>query len=562
MPNDPTERAIPGLTQQLDENFTPGRNYLFAVGINAYQNFQHLKNARKDIEDLEEILVQDYNFQKENIYTLCDADATKANIIDELEKLRTKIGEKDSLLIYYSGHGWMQKDTERGFWIPVDATKERVSSYIANAELKDIIAAIQAHHILLISDSCFSGSLLTRAVSGVRGDAFKDWIRYPSRWAFVSGKGPVSDGEIGENSPFAEGIINQLKQNDGVAINIVRLADQVTQVVRFKNNQLAELSPLDMTGHEGGQFVFIRKQAEKEVWESALARNTEGSYGAYLDKYPGGKYEKEANQKLIDLADDKEWSKTMRLDAAFAYRQYKQKYPLGIHSKEAESKIEAFEVEDPQIQQSNQGKIVHNVPPKMQVGKVITCMVKIAGKEEYFLKDPDYQVNKFSTTERLDISGNMKVEIRGDENIKVEAINDPEQLVDDHSPTTWLFKITPLTIGAHGLNLLAYTLYDNDKKKNTKYYTKMIEVVAEPQPVNKEFYEYSEGNHFNEAEKIIETEKSLRSVHSKGPNENQIPEKSSDQVSVHKPFKVAIPVLITVCLIAAGLIIWFFISHG
>ncbi len=507
MSSEPVKRVIPGLTNQLDEKFAPGKNHLFAIGINTYQNFQHLANARKDIEDLTGILEQEYNFEKENICVLYDADATKANIIDELENLRKKIGERDSLLIYYSGHGWMQKDTERGFWIPVDAKKDRISSFIANAELKDIIAAIQAHHILLISDSCFSASLLTRDVPGVIGNAFKDWMRSPSRWAFVSGKGPVSDGESGENSPFAEGIISQLKNNDIDAINIGRLADEVTQLVRYNNKQMAELSPLDMSGHEGGQFVFIKKQSEKGDWETALAHNNEVSYKAYLDKYPAGKYEEQANQKLIVLTDEKEWNKVMNVvsligQPLFAFRKYKEKYPQGIYIKEAENKIKAFEEEE-RKEQLRQGKIVHNVPLKMQVGIVTTCIVKIAGKEEYFLKDQDYKVSEYSSPDLLDISDNMKVEIKGDENIRVEAFNDPEQLIDDHSPTTWLFKLTPLTLGKHSLTLLAYTLYDNGKKKNTKYYNKLIEVVAEPQPENNEFYDLPKAGHIEQQEHLV-----------------------------------------------------------
>lgn len=487
-------RSIPGLTQDLNENFVQGNNYLFAIGINNYQNFQPLVNARKDIEDLAGILEKEYNFEKENIRVLYDAEATKANIIDELENLRAKIRDKDSLLIYYSGHGWQQKETERGFWIPVDAEKERISSFISNAELKDIIASIQAQHILLISDSCFSASLLTRDVSGVIGSAFEDWMRYPSRWAFVSGKGPVSDGESGENSPFAESIISQLKNNESDAINIMRLAVEVIQLVRFRNKQMAELSPLDVSGHEGGQFVFIKKQSSMEDSGPSFDGHKLRSSKDYPNKYSDRKHEMELKPNLIDPADEEEWNKVMRVVSQiqhplFAYRKYKEKYPSGIHIKEVENKIKAFEEEE-RKQQLKQGKIVHNVPPKMQAGIVTTCIVKIAGKEEYFLQDPDYKVHEYSTPDLLDISDNMKVEIKGDENIKVEAISDAEQLVDDHSPTTWLFRVTPLTLGKHNLTLLAYTLYDNGKKKNTKYYNKFIEVVAEPQPDNNEFYEY------------------------------------------------------------------------
>ena len=256
------------------EQLKSGTNYLFAIGINTYENFTPLLNARKDIEDLVDVLVEHYYFDPENIRLLCDENATKDNIIDELDSLSSKVKADDRLLIYYSGHGFL--NGERGFWIPVNAKRDRVSSYIANAEVRDIIQSIKARHILLISDSCFSGSLLVRdATRDIRG-AFTNWERNPSRWVFISGKGVVSDGKKGENSPFAKGILKHLRQNEAEALNIVSLADLVTKEISFDYEQEAEISPLFQSGHQGGQFVFLKRQTEKDDWQAALMQNTEG----------------------------------------------------------------------------------------------------------------------------------------------------------------------------------------------------------------------------------------------------------------------------------------------
>jgi len=98
----------------------------------------------------------------------------------------------------------------------------------------------------LISDSCSN-------------KAIEAWDRDPSRFAFGSGKGPESDGIAGENSPFADGIIRQLRNNDQDAINIVRLAVQVTEEIRYNYDQQAEVSPLQGAGHKGGQYIFFKK---------------------------------------------------------------------------------------------------------------------------------------------------------------------------------------------------------------------------------------------------------------------------------------------------------------
>lgn len=329
-----SKRAIGGLPNSPVEEVKQGKNHLFAIGIDSYQFFTPLRNARKDIEDLARVLVDQYAFEAEDIQLICDQEATKDNIIDKLDGLRRKVEPGDKLLIYYSGHGYT--DTDRGFWIPVDAEPSRVSSYLANAEVRDIIQSIKARHILLLSDSCFSASLLVRDISSDMGGAFKDWEKNPSRWAFISGKGVVSDGKEGENSPFAAGIIKNLRENDDDAINILKLADRVTQEIRFNYEQQAEVSPLFQAGHAGGQFVFVKKQTEKEEWASAVRNNNEGSYLEYLNKYPKGLFVQEAEQKLVDIADESEWESATLRNAAFAYRQYLQKYPQGKHTAEAE----------------------------------------------------------------------------------------------------------------------------------------------------------------------------------------------------------------------------------
>ncbi len=335
-------RALGGLEDSPKDTIKHGKNHLFAIGINTYQKFTPLLNAVKDVEDIAKVLSEDYSF--DSILLLSDQDATKDNIIDKLDGLRRSVAPEDKLLIYYSGHGFT--DNDRGFWIPVDAEPDRVSSYIANAEVHDIIQFIKARHILLISDSCFSGSLLVRDVASDMGGAFDDWDRNPSRYAFISGGGVVSDGKPGENSPFAGGIIKQLRDNEENAINICRLADQVTQEIRYNYRQQAEVSPIFEVGHKGGQFVFVKKQTEKEVWAAALANHDEGSYLDYLGRYPKGKFLNEAEQKLKDIADENEWSKAAQKDAAISYRQYLKIYPDGKHVSEANSKLEAIKQED------------------------------------------------------------------------------------------------------------------------------------------------------------------------------------------------------------------------
>ena len=73
--------------------------------------------------------------------------------------LARKLKKKDNLLIYYAGHGHLDEKEEKGYWLPIDASMERPSKWVSNSFISDQAKATEAKHVLLIVDSCFSGSL-------------------------------------------------------------------------------------------------------------------------------------------------------------------------------------------------------------------------------------------------------------------------------------------------------------------------------------------------------------------------------------------------------------------
>lgn len=253
-------RDISGITPDTIPNTTTkGKNYLLGIGIDHYQNFIPLKNAVKDVQDVSNILVTKYDFHQEDVKLLLNENATRENIIEELNQLSRVVGENDKILIYYSGHGYLNEENNRGYWIPIEGEKNKSSTFVANANLRDYVKSIRSRHTLLISDSCFSGSLLVRDATRQVSGAFETWEARKSRYVFASGKGIVSDGKENENSPFAKAIIDQLSNPPESKLNIIRLADEVTRSVRFNHEQQPEIHPFFDTGHDGGQFVFNLK---------------------------------------------------------------------------------------------------------------------------------------------------------------------------------------------------------------------------------------------------------------------------------------------------------------
>ena len=66
------------------------------------------------------------------------------------------------MLIYYAGHG--HEDFDTGFWIPVDGNDPvgDDDTFWISIDISRAISKIPAKHILVIADSCYSGTLVER----------------------------------------------------------------------------------------------------------------------------------------------------------------------------------------------------------------------------------------------------------------------------------------------------------------------------------------------------------------------------------------------------------------
>ena len=234
-----------------------GQSWFLGIGIDAYESFPRLSNAVKDMHDVRALMSSKYDVDADLVRTLENEQATEENIILELERLADEVQPDDKLLIYYSGHGYLNDKTGLAYWIPVDAREGKSADFVANSTIRDHLEAIKARHILLISDSCFSGSLFIKG--GTRSSrAAVELANTPSRWALCSGRGneEVEDGAPGTNSPFAVSVLEALEDNNDPLWNVSRLVERVREQTAASANQLPEGNPLRLRGHKGGQYVF------------------------------------------------------------------------------------------------------------------------------------------------------------------------------------------------------------------------------------------------------------------------------------------------------------------
>ena len=132
-----------------------GRFHALVIGNNNYEKLPDLAMAIADAKAVSEVLKTDYGFQ----VTLL-LDATESDIFRALQNFRNTMKADDNLLIYYAGHGILDEDAERGYWLPVDADPDFKADWISNADLTDALKTFNSDHVMVVADSCYSGALV------------------------------------------------------------------------------------------------------------------------------------------------------------------------------------------------------------------------------------------------------------------------------------------------------------------------------------------------------------------------------------------------------------------
>ena len=241
-----------------------GKYYALIIGNNKYKNLPNLKTAVNDAEEAADILKTKYGFS-----TTLLINADRYEILSALHKLRTELKEGDNLLVYYAGHGDLDKVNDRGYWLPVDAEANNSANWISNVAITDMLNTLPAKHVMVVADSCYSGTLTRTAVprmdSSIPPEIQEKWIKLMtksrSRTVLTAGGvQPVLDEGGGGHSIFANAFLNALKNNDDI-LQGYALYRQVSSKVSNNslNTQTPEYAPIKHAGHETGQFFFVPK---------------------------------------------------------------------------------------------------------------------------------------------------------------------------------------------------------------------------------------------------------------------------------------------------------------
>lgn len=265
---------------------TFGNYHALLIYVEDYINLSKLITPKKDVESIAKVLKNRYGFKDIKIVS---NPKNSDELIAILDDLKNNLKEEDNLLIYYAGHGSYSKTSQKGFWQLKNAEENRRVGWISlddaiNYPLKEM----NAKHILVVSDSCYSGAILRDGVSmSSLNFATKKYYtklyQLKSRTALTSGSlQPVLDGDStnSNHSVFANGFLTMLKKNTKPIFALEENYPKVKRYVLLNSKEQKPLySDVRLTGHEdGGDFIFLDRKVLTEYREIEQNSSIEKSY--------------------------------------------------------------------------------------------------------------------------------------------------------------------------------------------------------------------------------------------------------------------------------------------
>jgi WD40 repeat protein len=273
-------RGLVAQVKNLDKDYRVGKQYLVLIAIDKYQEWQALRNPVRDAREIREILAARYYLDK--IFELYDGEATKANILMLFDNLQQTLRTEDSVLIFYAGHGLLDRVSNTGFWIPANGGTNSFeqANWIPNAQLRGLIGGFKTTHVLLISDSCFSGDIL----SATRGSMpvidttyFRKAYGLISRQVLTSGASET----VPDESEFTRMLKLVLTKNEKPYLDPLMIYSEVRLGMKAT---LPLLGSLKDTGHQEGASFLLFLKPESERGEGSEARNQADSLENDLEK--------------------------------------------------------------------------------------------------------------------------------------------------------------------------------------------------------------------------------------------------------------------------------------
>ncbi|MBM3213970.1 caspase family protein [Candidatus Poribacteria bacterium] len=265
----PTEQGGVGAPSAARLPGVAGKTHVLLVAVNEYESFPKLTNPVPDAEAVQAELRDMYG---------CETTLLRNPTRNEFRKALFALADRaykpdDQLLVFISGHGWFDEKLKRGFLAMKDGKpfKEDAlrDTLVPHEDVRTILERLDCRHVMLVVDSCFSGTLdpvLAMAASARQVDdvyepvARTEYIRrklafQTRRYITAGGKEYVSDGRPGQHSPFSRQFLAALRSYGG-ADGVLTLEEMLLHLDKVTPQPRSG----ELIGNEpGSSFVLVAR---------------------------------------------------------------------------------------------------------------------------------------------------------------------------------------------------------------------------------------------------------------------------------------------------------------
>lgn len=250
---------------KIPPDLTPPSYHALIIANSNYRHIPPLETPANDAREIGQLLRDDYGFQVTVLF-----DQTSEQIMKALHEQTLTLTPRDSLLIYFAGHGDTDEARGRAYWLGVDADPVTRQGWIEADNIRAKIKQMQATQVLLVADSCFSGAITHPKTTTIDRALTENRLRLQwnrrARMVLTSGQvTPVSDSASDpRHSLFARHFIQILRQNVNVMSGemlsyelAVRMRDEPVAVDERGEMQTPTYSVLQDANHDVGDFFFV-----------------------------------------------------------------------------------------------------------------------------------------------------------------------------------------------------------------------------------------------------------------------------------------------------------------
>jgi TPR repeat protein/uncharacterized caspase-like protein len=264
-----------------------GSYFALVIGNSNYKfpdQLANLQTPRADASAIAQLLHDRYGFETKILL-----DASRAEILAALVDFRKSLHEDSNLLIFYAGHGYFDSQADQAYWIPVDALADDNSNWISMDDITSRVRPLPSKHVLVISDSCYSGAILAdesarhRGMRELGGGVATEYAQYlasmrslTSRdWMASGSMEPVEDGGAPGHSIFANALLEGLQQAPDPQFSASDLFyAYVKRKVAGTSRQLPQYGSIRDSGDQLGDFIFARVEPSASAGVVAAAAST------------------------------------------------------------------------------------------------------------------------------------------------------------------------------------------------------------------------------------------------------------------------------------------------